>query len=222
MNRLQALAALVPPGAGLVVDVGADHGRVAVLVAATGRATVATERMPGRRAGREGNWVICDGLRAFRAVEVAIVAGMGWRTIASILSSGIRPAVAVLHADDDPGSLRVWLAANGWALDAEDLVAHRLAQVCRAVPGVEHATDLTLRYGPHLLERRDPLARRYLGAQRDRQLRIAEAAGATPAGADARSHVRFLEARLRLWDGAPTGYGDEGTIPAGRPQGEAC
>jgi tRNA (adenine22-N1)-methyltransferase len=159
-ERLERLAELVPDGVGLVVDVGADHGHLAHAVGA-----VATERQPGRIGRRDVPWVVADGLRPFREVDVAVVSGMGARTIARVLAAGPRPRVAaVLHAPDDPPVLRRWLAANGWRIDAERLApeAGRYAEVLRAVPGKEESSGLLLDHGPRLRERGDPLLRAHL------------------------------------------------------------
>jgi tRNA A22 N-methylase len=154
--RRQVLIELCPevPG-GVVVDVGADHGNVAYCLGA-----IATERQPRRMGRRDVRWVVADGLRPFRRVDVAIVAGMGAHTIARILERGPRPQVAaILHAQDDPPLLREWLAANGWRIEAERLApeAGRFAEVLRVVPGVEEATGDELRFGPRLLRGDDRL-----------------------------------------------------------------
>lgn len=143
----------------VVVDVGADHGHVAAALGA-----IATERAPQRRGRSDVRWVIADGLRPFRRVDVAIIAGMGARTIASILQAGPRPAVAVLHAQDDPVTLRRWLAENGWRIDAEALAeeARRFAEVIRVRPGREDATGSWLDFGPRLLTDGHPLLARHL------------------------------------------------------------
>lgn len=150
--RRAAIVRLVP-AATLVVDVGADHGHTAAALGA-----VATERRPHRAAARALPWVIADGLTPFRHVPVAVIAGMGAGTIEAILTRGPRPDVLVAHAPDDPPRLRRWLAAHGWRIDAEALApeANRFAEIVRAVPGVEAATDLTLDFGPRLLEGDDP------------------------------------------------------------------
>ena len=98
--RRDLLVRMTPPG-DVVVDVGADHGHVAEALGA-----IATERMPNRAGRTDVPWVICDGLAAFRRVDVAVIAGMGARTIAGILTRGPTPEVAVLHAQDDPPFLR--------------------------------------------------------------------------------------------------------------------
>lgn len=150
--RRDLIIRMTPPG-DPIVDVGADHGHVAHALGA-----IATERMPGRIGRRDVPWVVCDGLAAFREVDVAVIAGMGARTIAGILERGPTPRVAVLHAQDDPPLLRRWLAANGWAIEAEGLApeANRFAEVIRAVRGHETAAGLELELGPRLLEGTDP------------------------------------------------------------------
>jgi tRNA A22 N-methylase len=145
------------PDAPFVVDVGADHGHVAHALGA-----VATERLPHRAGRQDVPWVIANGLRPFREVDVAIVAGMGALTICGILAAAPKPHVVVLHCPDDPPTLRVWLAQNGWRIEAEGLAAeaNRYAEVIRAVPGIEPSSGLVLEYGPCLSQ--DPLWRDHL------------------------------------------------------------
>lgn len=192
--RRERIVELCPP-AGLIVDVGADHGHVAHALGA-----VATERAPQRMGRRDVRWVVADGLRPFRRVEVAIIAGMGANTIARILAAGPRPEVAVVvHAQDDPPRLRRWLAANGWRIDAEALAreAGRFAEVIRAVPGAEPATGLDLDLGPRLLASDEPLLAEHL-AELDGYFRgLADAT----AGRAPQEHARFsaLAAHVRAW-----------------------
>jgi len=153
-SRFEVIASLVPGDCWPVVDVGADHGRVAELVGA-----IATERAPHRRSAKPLPWVIADGLKPFRQVEVAIVTGMGARTISKILKEAPKPSVAVVvHAPDDPILLRQELASQGWKIDAEALApeAGRFAEVIRATPGQESARGPTLAFGPRLLSGDDP------------------------------------------------------------------
>lgn len=188
-DRREALAALCPRG-GLIVDVGADHGHVAHAVGA-----VATERAPNRIGRRDVPWIVADGLAPFSRVDVAIIAGMGAHTIAGILARGPRPELAVVvHAQDDPPALRLWLAANGWRIDAERLAreAGRFAEVIRAVPGDEPATGLKLAFGPRLLDDGDPLLDEHLA---ELEQYYAELAARTAAAGGARAsdaHAGFV------------------------------
>jgi tRNA (adenine22-N1)-methyltransferase len=184
VTRLEALVALAH-GGGFVVDIGADHGRVAAALGA-----VAVERMPHRVAGTDASvrWVVSDGLTAFRQVDGAVIAGMGARRIAAILTAAPRPGWIVAHADDEPGWLRRWLAEHGWAIEEEDLVLEkgRFHAMLRASAGIEPATGDDLEIGPRLIERRHPLLAAWLDHERALLLQRASAAQASaPARADA-------------------------------------
>lgn len=190
--RRAAILALVPDGIRPVIDVGADHGHVAHALGA-----IATERMPHRRGRPDVRWVVADGLRPFQRVGVAIVAGMGARLIARVLSEGPRPDVAVLHAQDDPPWLRRWLAEHGWRIEAERLApeAGRFAEIVRAVPGEELATGARLELGPRLIEGEDPHLLPHL-----RQLRGYWAGIATRTADSAPDVAAMARARVAILD----------------------
>ncbi len=204
MTRLEALVALAH-GGGFVVDIGADHGRVASALGA-----IAVERMPHRVAGTDPSvrWVVADGLTAFAHVDGAVLAGMGARRIAAILTSAPRPGWIVAHADDEPAWLRRWLVGNGWAIDEEELVLEkgRFHAMLRASVGREHATDDALEIGPRLIERRHPLLAAWLHHERALLLQRASAARASDPPrshelqrrADAMAEVAASLARDRL------------------------
>ncbi len=193
--RRDAIVRLTPTDRGLVVDVGADHGHVAHALGA-----IATERAPHRAGRPDVPWVIADGLRAFRAVPVAVIAGMGAHTIARIVAAGPRPDVLIAHCPDDPGTLRALLTADGYRIDAEELEPEgpRFAHVIRFVPGVETASGLTLHYGPTLLASDGPHHAGWLRRERAHHARIAAAtAGRAPQQhAEAAAHVAFLDGHL--------------------------
>lgn len=195
--RRELIASLVPAGHH-VIDVGADHGHVAASLGA-----IATERMPHRRGRTDVTWVVADGLAPFRSVDVAVIAGMGSKTIEGILTRGPAPEVAILHAPDDPQRLRTWLGANGWRIDAEGLApeGNRYAEVVRAVRGTETATGLTLAYGPRMLVDGDPWLVAHLehhcAYHRDLAARIGDKA--PELRADALARVAFLEEALGRW-----------------------
>jgi tRNA A22 N-methylase len=195
--RRDLLISLVPPGR-RVIDVGADHGHVAAALGA-----IATERMPHRRGRKDVRWVVADGLTPFREVDVAIIAGMGARTIEGILERGPRPRVAILHAPDDPQRLRTWLGSHGWRIDREGLApeGNRFAEVVRAVPGEESATGLELAYGPRLLTTGDPWLVPHLEHHRAFQESLAEQVGprAPRVREAARERAAFLARALARW-----------------------
>lgn len=187
-DRRALLVAMTPP-APFIVDIGSDHGHVAHAVGA-----YATERRPHRTGRLDLNWIIADGLRPFRDVDVAIVAGMGALTIIGILADSPPPRVAVLHCPDDPPRLRRWLAGNGWRIEAEGLAreAGRFAEVVRARPGTEPHTGLELEFGPRLPQ--DPLWPEHVRQLLGHWTNLAEAtAGKAPEKhADAMARVQWL------------------------------
>jgi tRNA A22 N-methylase len=160
--RRNLLIEMCPSGLWPIVDVGADHGHVAAAVGA-----FANERMPNRMGRSDVAWVICDGLSAFSHVGVAIIAGMGARTIIGILERGPRPQALLAHAQDDPPMLRKYLAANGWRFDREGLApeAGRFAEVMLLSNGYTEETGLALEYGPRLAESESPYLREHFEQQ---------------------------------------------------------
>jgi tRNA A22 N-methylase len=194
-ERLALLASMVPP-AEVIVDVGAHHGHLAHAVGA-----LAVEATPACVGRRDVDWIVADGLSALRRVDVAVLAGMGARTIARLIAEGTVPSVVVAHADDDPPLLRRLLTAAGWRVDAERLAGgdRRLAELVRFVPGHEPATGLWLEHGPLLLRSDDPLLPRHLRHQHDHFARLAETiARARPdAAGPAATRAAFFADRLR-------------------------
>jgi len=183
-----------------VVDVGADHGRLAALVNG-----IATERMPHRRLpGATPTWVIADGLRPFRRVDVALIAGMGAHRIASILSASPQPTVAVVvQPNDKPPTMRRWLADNSYRIDAEGIAKERgrIYEIIRAIPGTETSSGLTLDYGPAMLDHGHPLLVLLL----DKHIRRLEAISAATSNSDpsafarAQEHLTFLRRHRERW-----------------------
>lgn len=203
--RRRAILALLPRDApGPIVDVGADHGHVA---AASG--AVATERLPHRRGREDVPWVVADGLRPFRRVGVAIVTGMGAHTILGILDDAPRPRWAVLHAPDDPTTLRRGLVARGWRIDAEALApeTRRHAEILRVTTGEEDATGLRLDIGPRWLEGDDPHAVAHAGHEWRHWSRLAaQVAGHDPERARyAAARAARLADALTRWGAPPPG-----------------
>lgn len=152
--RRAVLVRLALAGPAPRIDVGADHGRVAEALGC-----IATEREPSRRGRPNVPWVIADGLQPFRAVGTAVIAGMGARTILHVVEQACPVERLVLHAQDDPGALRLGLGALGWRVADEALApdGRGFAEVVVAVRGPNPHDPLDLELGPVLLRSSDPL-----------------------------------------------------------------
>ena len=139
-KRIQAIAALVPDGIGLV-DVGTDHGSLPILLAERGYpgALYATDIRPGplsvgqRNAQSVGlderiRFLLCDGLDLCPSerVDTIVIAGMGGDTISGILDRAEwtmdRRYRLILQPMTRGEVLRYWLVNNGYGIEREVLV----------------------------------------------------------------------------------------------------
>ncbi|MEW6183022.1 MAG: class I SAM-dependent methyltransferase [Bacillota bacterium] len=181
--RLKTTAGLVPVTR-CVADIGTDHALLPLYLIGRGVAAraIAVEKKAGpaaaaRRAvaaaGLEERIEVRtgDGLAALSAgeVQVIVIAGLGGETIAAILEAGAATARdagwLVLQPMNRAAFVRRWLAANGWRIEAEELVEERkrLYQAIAAAPGGgRELSRLEEEAGPVLLSRGHPLLGRLL------------------------------------------------------------
>jgi len=112
-----------------------------------------------------------DGLQVIYPgeVNVVVLAGMGGRTICSILASGRsvleRLERLILQPMRDAAMVRRWLVENGWQMTDEDMVYedNHFYVVIVARPGREKITDsVVFELGPRLMENRSAVFRRFL------------------------------------------------------------
>ncbi len=193
--RLAAIAELIPSGS-TVADIGTDHAYLPVylvqerisrrVVAADvntaplehARETVAAFNCLQKIELRQG-----DGLKVLQAedqIDTVIIAGVGGETIIRILEEGKERLGGVQHLILQPmnesGTLRLFLAYNGYALVQESLVmeGRRLYEIIMAKPGIENETDpFRLSLGPRLLEKKPPLLAHLL-REKIRKLRVVQ------------------------------------------------
>ena len=156
-RRLEAIAALVPDGKGLI-DVGTDHGYLPASLAAAGYRgrLFASDIKEGhllaaRRTAAEAGvserirFLLCDGLALCPAEEIdtIVIAGMGGDLIVKILDEAEWCLDARYHLVLQPMTkaevLRYWLIYNGFGIQKETLVedAGRLYQITSARYGGE-------------------------------------------------------------------------------------
>lgn len=174
------------PRAGTLVEVGYDRGVIALgaLAARPDARVVGVEIQPASAATMPRDprctWLTGDGFSPLSPAvadgAVAILAGLGGRTIASLLVRDPpltrRFAALVLCPSHLEADVRPALAHLGIAIGDEHLVYERdrFYEVIVARPDrPSAATDATLAaWGPRLFERRDPLLRAFLEDARHR------------------------------------------------------
>ncbi|NLZ38025.1 MAG: SAM-dependent methyltransferase [Firmicutes bacterium] len=182
--RLQAIAELIPPGS-VVADIGTDHAYLPIylLLEQISQHAVASDINPGplKQAQETIAAFNChqridlrlgDGLDVLTDnddVDTVVIAGLGGRTIASLLDKGrnklARIKRVILQPMNEAGYLRLYLANNGFAIVHESLVSEGkyLYEIILAKPGLETEQDpFRLSIGPRLLEKKPPLLPRLL------------------------------------------------------------
>lgn len=191
--RLQAVAALVPPGA-RVIDVGTDHAMIPVWLVQAGicRFVLATDIRPGplenaaalvekTDTGACVGLKLTDGLAGIEpdGWDTVILAGMGGETMVSILSAApwVREqARLILGPQSKRAVLRRYLIGNGWRIERELLVedAGHIYPILTAVGGQPPAyTEVELHLGLLSQIEGDPLFRTYLDRRRTQAVKAA-------------------------------------------------
>lgn len=182
-ERLAAVAAFVPLGARLA-DIGTDHAKLPLALAAAGKIVhaIAVDVNEGpfeaaRRAVQAAGLAqmvevrLGDGLAALAPGEVdsVAVAGMGGSLISRILTDGAAVLRAVetlvLQPQSDAAELRVWLYDNGWHIAEESLVraCGRLYEILLARRGKKEKPEpILLEIGPCLWQKKPPLLKEHI------------------------------------------------------------
>lgn len=199
-KRLQAVASLVGE-AGVLADVGTDHGYIPVHLLACGKVkqAIAMDINPGpltrarnhiRQYGMETQIEtrLSDGLTALRSGEAdaIVIAGMGGALMMRILSQGELPARAAKRLVCQPQSeiyaFRRYLLEHGYEIEAEDMVYEEgkyysmMAAEYKGMPESEEQkkalSETALKYGPLLIRQYHPVLKQYLRYQREQKEKI--------------------------------------------------
>ncbi len=176
-KRLAAVSSLVPRASSMA-DIGTDHGYVPIFLRETGRieTAVASDIHEGpaararediAQAGLLGNISVRvgPGLSVLMPGEMngAVIAGMGGLMIRQILEEGrdvaSRMDFFVLQPQNHQKELRLWLAKNGYAIDAEMLAREdrRFYEIFRARRGEMDLSEREAETGLFRFRETDPL-----------------------------------------------------------------
>ena len=199
--RLNAVAELVPV-CDTLADIGTDHGFLPLYLLNSKKIRRAVcadiNRSPLESAKRNFSGTGLEAYAVFRLgngmqvlspgeADVAVIAGMGGDTIASLLAADeSETPVFVLQPMSKTENLRSWLCHNGWGIEAWSLVADsgRLYEVLRISRSAPKAGWPFVRFGSP--EGVDPgLYQRYLAektASVNKSLRDALSAGVPDGG----------------------------------------
>jgi tRNA (adenine22-N1)-methyltransferase len=173
-NRLNAIYEMLG-GIESVCDIGADHGKLALILAKNGARVIATDisgpslRKTERLAKLHGADIdtrLSDGLSgvATGEVQAAIMAGMGQNTIIEIIKQSRQTVEAcefvVMQPMNGEYDLRSFLSGNGFNIVEESVAQEgkRLYCIIKAAPyGGGVLTEAEKYFGPCLLEDKNAL-----------------------------------------------------------------
>lgn len=218
-QRLQAVADLAED-AGVVADVGTDHGYIPLFLIACGKAQRAIamdiNEGPLQRARehiRQYNQQerietrLSDGLSKLRPGEAQtiVIAGMGGALMKRILTEGEATAHAadclVLQPQSELPMFRRFLVEYGYRILREDMVYedgkfYSMMAVKWTESDVgdnlQAMTEADFKYGPLLRARKHPVIRKYLLRQKEQKQKILERLGK-----NARQDVSERRAQIR-------------------------
>lgn len=198
-QRLQAVANLAGE-AGVVADVGTDHGYIPVFLVSSGRAkrAIATDVNTGPLLRAEEHIRqfhleekieirLSDGLAGLqpKEAEVIVIAGMGGALMMRILDEREETAHTakrlVLQPQTELFSFRRYLAEHGYRIMNEDMVYEdgKFYSMMAAAWVGDNGQDIqagitetALKYGPLLIADRHPVLRQYLLYQQEQKQKI--------------------------------------------------
>lgn len=216
--RLAAAASLIPKGS-VIADIGTDHAYIPVFVcendicphaiaADIGKGPLQAAISHVRGSGLTDK-IYCrlgDGLTCLQPGEAdgAVLCGMGGPLMVKILSQSYALwqslSFAILQPQSEAGTLRRYLYAEGWHIEAEKLVidGHRFYEMMRAVPGkADPLPDWLYEIGPLNWQRRDPLLQRKIALLLDKKEHILQ--GLQKSHAPVQDQQEKLQKEIHFW-----------------------
>lgn len=219
-DRLQAVANLAGE-AGVVADVGTDHGYIPVYLVSSGKAkkAIAMDVNAGPLLRAQENIRqfqledqiesrFSDGLMGLQPgeAEVIVIAGMGGALMMRILDEGEDVAHKakrlVLQPQSELLSFRCYLVEHGYRITAEDMVYEEgkfysmMAAQWAENDGQDSREELepvSLKYGALMIADRHPVLWQYLEYQREQKCKILKSLGE-----NARQDVSERKAQILL------------------------
>jgi len=196
-------------------DIGSDHGRLGAFLLQNGQcgrmcltdisdASLQKARKLIALLGLEGKVDFCvgDGALALnRAVDAAVIAGMGGETIAHILetaSGRLDGAKLILQPNVAAPQLRERMNKIGWKIVDEKLVrdGRRIYIIIEAVEGDQRLTEAETVVGPVLLKDKPELLKDYAAFR----LRVLKKAFEGASRGDDQADIDLLSGEIRIWE----------------------
>ncbi len=179
-KRLRAIASLIDIKQS-VVDIGCDHGYLALLLRQCGNEEkiICLDDKVEPLSSAQSNladydniqFVLSDGAILLNTVvDVAVMAGMGYHTVQHILSDSeeyfAQIDKIIVQVNTDVDKMRKWLVDNGYKIVDEVIIKeYKYYQILVLEHGQQVLSEKQIQYGPVLLEKKDPTFAAYLQDQ---------------------------------------------------------
>lgn len=174
-----------------VVDVGCDHGYLAVCLKNKGHQgkilCVDNKEGPLNKAKENidkyqldnTDTLLSNGLENVKDImDVVVIAGIGCKTMIQIISSNIEYFESnrlILQSNDNVDLLREWLNKSGFKIDDETILKdYKYYEILQVSKGKQNLTALELEFGPFLLKEKSPVFVECYKQKRDKLIRILE------------------------------------------------
>jgi len=215
--RLQAIAKMAK-NKKVCADIGCDHGKIAVSLALQGAFVHAvdiskpslekTKILAEQENVSDQMAFYCDsGLESIKGIDldVAIIAGMGWRTIKSILEANKQYlqniGAFILQPMDSVFELREYIEEAGYKITDERLTKedYRYYSIMEVnTQGGRPLTDQEKILGPVILAKKDPLLNEYAKKEIEKRKDILKAIKSS--SKDNSEKIKKIEYEIKLLD----------------------
>ncbi|MBQ6654158.1 MAG: SAM-dependent methyltransferase [Erysipelotrichaceae bacterium] len=186
-KRIRKIASLIGNEES-VLDIGCDHGYLAMQLRQNGNSAriICCDNKIGPLNNARKNLIAYDGIeyvlgngaeKIAETVDTVVMSGLGYKTVIGIITASRayfdscgRMIIQINTCQDQ---LRRWLTENGFLIADEQMVYdYKYYQIMDVRKGEQKLSEMEIRYGPVLLERRDKTFISYLHDRIENRRRI--------------------------------------------------
>lgn len=172
-KRIRTIASLIQPHES-VVDVGCDHGYLAIVLRQSGHTgkILGVDNKPGPLSHARANFAECgiddvplllsEGLeKVEEPYDVIIMTGMGYNNIIHIMEKApeyFKDSRLIIQVNTFCDRMRRWLTENGYMITDEVIMKeYRWYEIICAAPGNQVLDENEIAFGPVLLREKSPV-----------------------------------------------------------------
>jgi len=186
--RIQKIASLIENDES-VLDIGCDHGYVALLLRKNGnnQNLICADNKKGPLNSAKSNlasfdnidFVLSDGAsNVEKQVNTITIAGMGYHTVIGIIVQSLayfrKANKIIIQVNLDVDKMRKWLIENDFTINKEVILfeGKHYYEILVCQNGKQEMNDLEIKYGKYHLELKDEEFKKYLLFQKEKNKKI--------------------------------------------------